>query len=135
MLTQEAIFIATIKGTSLVIKTRPLNTVSSNLGRLTVHSWLFRLLAEFCTDSRIVPLMLGVWCAGDVAHGGRGGDRDAWHLAAVGRQRLHSAHASAAGRARRHERNRQEGKRHTPWSEKSKVEAWSGESSESAASG
>ena len=37
MLTQEAIFIATIKGTSLVIKTRPLGTFSDHgISRFTI---------------------------------------------------------------------------------------------------
>ena len=38
MLTQEAIFIATIKGTSLVIKTRPLSPKSHNPAIISYHA-------------------------------------------------------------------------------------------------
>ena len=47
MLTQEAIFIATIKGTSLVIKTRPLGQIVSTRveGRSQIFSVCIRVTA------------------------------------------------------------------------------------------
>ena len=46
MLTQEAIFIATIKGTSLVIKTRPLDGILYRKSHL-------RILSDFYTQQSL----------------------------------------------------------------------------------